>query len=235
MRILAIADEESKALWDYYSPEQVEGVDLIIACGDLRAAYLEFLVTMTNRPLLYVRGNHDGAYQKNPPEGCICIEDRVYDFQGLRILGLGGSQRYSDAPADMYTEKEMSRRIRKAAPDILLRNGFDLLVTHAPAAGYGDMDDLPHRGFACFNDLMDRYHPRYMLHGHVHQSYGAGRFTRRIVHPSGTTIVNACGHCFLDIAPEEYPQVGKTGSFLYDLVMTVKEGKKQNRQKASRH
>ena len=233
MRILAIADEESKALWDYYTPERVEGVDLIISCGDLRAAYLEFLVTMTNVPLLYVRGNHDGRYQNAPPEGCICIEDRVYDYRGLRILGLGGSQRYRSGPVDMYTEKEMSRRIRKAAPDILLRNGFDLLVTHAPAAGYGDLDDLPHRGFSCFNDLMDRYHPRYMLHGHVHRSYRAGHFAERQEHPSGTVIINACGYRILDIQPEEYPEVGKTGSFLYDLVMTVKEGKKRDPRKSS--
>ena len=234
MKILCVSDVEDPALWDFYTPSRTQGVDLIISCGDLKPAYLEFLVTVTNRPLLYVPGNHDQRYDLTPPEGCVNIDGRIVTIGGLRILGLGGSQRYKPG-FHMYTEKEMSRRIRKAAPDILLRNGFDLLVTHAPAAGYGDMDDLPHRGFACFNDLMDRYHPRYMLHGHVHQSYGAGRFTRRVVHPSGTTIVNACGHCFLDIAPEEYPQVGKTGSFLYDLVMTVKEGKKQNRQKASRH
>ena len=48
MKILVIADIESKALWDYYKPEKVRGVDLIISCGDLRPAYLEFLVTLGN-------------------------------------------------------------------------------------------------------------------------------------------------------------------------------------------
>ena len=228
MRILAIADEESRALWDFYRPELLEGVDLIISCGDLKADYLEFLVTMTNCPLLYVRGNHDGQYEVHPPEGCICIEEKVYDFRGFRILGLGGSQRYRPDGRDMYTEKEMRRRIRKTTPDILIRNGFDLLVTHAPAAGYGDLDDLPHRGFSCFGELLDRYHPRYMLHGHVHKNYTSGSFSRRIRHPSGTEIVNACGYCFLDVLPGEYPEIGKTGSFLYDLVMSARQGKKNS-------
>ncbi len=58
MRILAVSDIESKSLYDFFSPEKVEGVELIIGCGDLREEYLEFLVTMMNVPLLYI---HTGA------------------------------------------------------------------------------------------------------------------------------------------------------------------------------
>ena len=43
MRILAIADEESKYLWDYIQKEKLEGIDLILSCGDLPASYLSFL------------------------------------------------------------------------------------------------------------------------------------------------------------------------------------------------
>ena len=51
MKILLLSDTEDKALWDHYSPDRLAGVDLILSCGDLRAEYLEFLVTMTNLPL----------------------------------------------------------------------------------------------------------------------------------------------------------------------------------------
>ena len=34
MRILAIADEESKYLWDYFQKEKLEGIDLILSSGD---------------------------------------------------------------------------------------------------------------------------------------------------------------------------------------------------------
>ncbi len=46
MKMLCIADEECKALWDYFTPDKLEGVDLIIACGDLNRQYLEYLATM---------------------------------------------------------------------------------------------------------------------------------------------------------------------------------------------
>ena len=69
MKILTIADEESKSLWDYYDPERLSGVDLILSAGDLSPTYLEFLVTLTNCPLLYVRGNHDSKYDSGAARG----------------------------------------------------------------------------------------------------------------------------------------------------------------------
>ena len=94
MKILFIADEESKLYWDFFKKEYFEGIDLIVSCGDLKASYLSFLATMLSIPVLYVRGNHDDRYDTNPPEGCICIEDKVYVYKGVRIMGLGGSNIY---------------------------------------------------------------------------------------------------------------------------------------------
>ena len=37
MKILAVADEESPALWEYYVPGRLKEYDLIISCGDLRS------------------------------------------------------------------------------------------------------------------------------------------------------------------------------------------------------
>ena len=221
MKIMVVADEESKALWDFYDPKRTEGVDLIISCGDLNPDYLQFLVTMVACPVLYVRGNHDRKYDINPPLGCESLEDRVYDFHGLRILGLGGSMRYKPGP-DMYTEEEMAARIRKVSRQIVLMNGFDILVTHAPAKGCGDMDDLPHRGFACFNGLLEKWKPRYMLHGHVHQSY-SHQFQRVTRHSCGTTIINAYQSYIMEIGEDEYPAEGKTGSTLYDLYVAIQK------------
>ena len=104
MKILAISDVESKYLWDYFQPEKLEGVDLILSCGDLKASYLTLLATFTHAPLLYVHGNHDTGYERTPPEGCECIEDKLVEVNGLRILGLGGSARYSGGP-HQYTER----------------------------------------------------------------------------------------------------------------------------------
>lgn len=214
MKILVIADEESRSLWDYYSPEKLKGVEMIISCGDLNPNYLQFLVTFGNCPLLYVRGNHDERYDRNPPDGCICIEDKIYNHNGLRIAGLGGSMRYKPGP-DMYTEKEMAFRVRSLSRKTRFTNGIDILVTHAPAEGYGDMDDLPHRGFECFNRFLNKFKPLYLLHGHVHKSYGRD-FQRLGSHPSGTVIVNAYESYILDLPDIAYPEYAQTGSPLYD-------------------
>lgn len=82
MKILAIADEESKYLWDFYEKSKLEGIDLIISCGDLDPRYLSFLVTLSSVPVLYVHGNHDTKYERIPPDGCTCIEDQIYVHEG---------------------------------------------------------------------------------------------------------------------------------------------------------
>lgn len=64
MKILAISDVPSKALWDYGTREHLEGIDLILSCGDLPQKYLEYLTNFTAAPILYVHGNHDGSYRK---------------------------------------------------------------------------------------------------------------------------------------------------------------------------
>ena len=201
MKILLVADHEETSLWDYWRASKTEGVDLILSCGDLNPTYLEFLVTMVNRPLLYVRGNHDDIYEEKEPLGCDCIEDKIYNFHGLRILGLGGSYRYG-VRNNMYTEREMEKRISKLRWQLKINNGFDILLTHAPAYGYGDLEDLPHRGFECFNDLIEKYRPLYMFHGHVHREYDA--FQRERVHESGTKIINAYGSWMVEIKDDEY-------------------------------
>lgn len=220
MKILAIADQESPSLWDYYSPKKLKGIDLIISCGDLSSDYLQFLVTLSGCPLLYVRGNHDSGYDKKPPDGCICIENVIYNYRGLRIAGLGGSMRYREG-SDMYTEKEMKQRSGRLKRKIRFTNGIDILVTHSPARGYGDLEDLPHRGFECFNEILMKCKPLYLLHGHVHKSYGP-QFHRELSHPSGTVIVNANETYTIEVFPDQYPAYGKTGSFFYDLKLKLK-------------
>ena len=202
MRILAIADEESRTLWDYFEKSKLEGIDLIISCGDLDPRYLSFLATFTTVPVLYIHGNHDDKYEKMPPDGCICIEDRIYVHEGVRILGLGGSMRYKPGP-HQYTERQMKMRIAKQRFSLLRNRGFDILVTHAPAYQLNDGRDLPHQGFRIFRTLLEKYRPKFFLHGHVHMSYG--RQHKRYDKYMDTHIINAFERCIID-TDDENPQ-----------------------------
>ena len=195
MKILALADEESAYLWDYFEKSKLEGIDLIISCGDLNPKYLSFLATFTNAPVIYVHGNHDKKYKQISPEGCICIEDQIYVYKGVRILGLGGSMKYNSDECQ-YTEREMRKRVRKLRWKLFRSKGFDILVTHAPAFGLNDGDDLPHRGFKVFNTLIEKYNPKYFLHGHVHMRYG--RKHVRFDTCGDTQVINAFERCVFE-------------------------------------
>lgn len=188
MKILAIADQESKLLWDYFDKSYLEGIDLILSCGDLKPQYLSFLATFTHAPVLYVHGNHDDRYAEIPPDGCICIEDKIYVYKGIRILGLGGSMRYKPGN-HQYTQAQMHRRVRKLWWSLKYHKGFDILLTHSPAYQLNDGTDLPHRGFAVFRALLDKYKPAYFVHGHIHLNYGAK--IPRLSSYNETQVVNA--------------------------------------------
>ena len=188
MKILVLADEESKYLWDYFEKSKLEDIDLIISCGDLKPQYLSFLATFCKGPVLYVHGNHDGCYMETPPEGCICIEDKVYVHNGIRIMGLGGSMQYN-GNGFQYTEREMRFRAFKMLWKILIHRGVDIMVTHAPAYHFNDGDDQPHMGFKVFCTLLDRLKPKYFLHGHVHLTYNWNQ-QRECTYNDHTTVIN---------------------------------------------
>lgn len=99
-------------------------------------------------------------------------------------------------PIDMIggTLTEMRRRIRRLR--FAMRRGVDLLVTHAPAKGYGDLEDLAHQGFDCFNRLLLEQNLKFLAHGHVHKDYG--NFQRITAHPSGALLINCWKSCVLD-------------------------------------
>ena len=198
MRILLVSDEESPYLWEHYQPGRLDEIDLILSCGDLSPEYLSFLVTMGRAPVFYVHGNHDGKYRKRPPEGCECIDDLIVNYRGVRILGLGGSQRYSNGEYQ-YTESEMNRRIRKLAPQLWRHRGVDIVVTHAPVRGMGDDDSLAHRGFEAFEKLLKKHRPRYWVYGHVHMNYGMRH--QRIIQHEETTLVNAYERYVIEVEP----------------------------------
>lgn len=210
MKILAVADEECPALWDHYIPGRLKDYDLILSSGDLKASYLSFLVTMARCPVLYVHGNHDTTYDKKPPEGCDCIDDKLVVYKGLRILGLGGCRKYR--PGDFqYTEAQMRRRILRLKRQIRLAGGVDVVVTHAPPMGIGDAEDPAHRGFAAFLELIDSYHPQYLLHGHVHMRYGQN--LPRHNEYNGTHVINVCERFTLEVPDPPIPEPKKMGFF----------------------
>lgn len=201
MRIMVLSDIESKSLWDFFEKSKLDNIDLIISCGDLSPHYLSFLATFAKVPVFYVHGNHDECYEMTPPGGCTCIDDNIVVYKGVRIVGLGGALRYKPGPF-MYTQRDMKYRAHKLRMAIWRKKGFDILVTHAPAYQINDGEDLPHMGFIAFRDMLDKYSPKYFIHGHVHPTYG--REHVRLSSYKDTQIINAYEKYIVDIeSPED--------------------------------
>lgn len=195
MKILVVSDVESNYIWDFFDKSNFKDIECVISCGDLKSTYLSFLVTMLGVPVFYVHGNHDKGYLKKPPEGCDCIEDKVINFRGLRIAGLGGSIEYKGGPFQ-YTDDKMNKRIKKLVK--CAKGPIDIFVTHSPTFGLGDDPNSQcHMGFKGFYQIYDQLKPKIHLYGHNHFTYSS--HSKRSLEYEGIHLINGYNYYILDI------------------------------------
>ena len=209
MRFLTVSDEVVPAIYSLSIKDRFPDVQAVLGCGDLPHYYLEFIVTMLGKPCYYVEGNHDkveyssDGEEVNQPRGCTSLENRCINHEGLLLAGLGGSIRYNKDSGAQYTESEMLVRMWRLAPRLALNRlkygrFLDILLTHAPPLDIHNGPDFPHRGFRALLTFMDRFEPRYLIHGHIHLSYGFSTVTEtKYKH---TTVLNTAGYRLLDVA-----------------------------------
>lgn len=179
MKILAVSDKVDPRLYSTHIDERYSDVDIVLACGDLPYYYVEFLVDALNKPVFYVRGNHEAKYetsssgeQKTAPLGAIDLNQRIVRYNNLLIGGFEGSIRYRKGPF-MYTQRQMWGNVFKMIPRLLFNRVFhgrflDILITHSPPFGIGDKEDYPHQGFKAFEWFLKAFKPRLHFHGHIH-------------------------------------------------------------------
>jgi uncharacterized protein len=207
VRLLAIADEVAESL--YGDTLRDLRPDLILSCGDLPFEYLENLVSRTDVPLLYVPGNHDPELKQGDstfeglsanfdgtgPPGCVNADGRIETACGLTVAGLGGSVRYNDGP-NQYSQREWRRRAWKLRTRAwLTRKHVDIVLTHAPPAGYGDAEDPAHAGAAALVSMVEKLRPRMLIHGHV-RTYGPKADDLRL---GDTVIVNPIPYRLIEL------------------------------------
>ncbi len=211
MRILAISDTEIGFIYSPMVRERFQCIDLIISCGDLPYYYLEYIVSMLNVPLYFVRGNHASKVEftvggeRTSPWGASNLHMRsIEDDTGLLLAGFEGSLQYNNGPYQ-YSQAEYWMQAFRMVPALLinkLRFGryLDILVTHAPPWHIHDQNDRPHQGIKAFRWLIETFNPTYALHGHIH-IYRQDAVTQTRV--KNTLVVNAYGYKELEIKTPE--------------------------------
>ncbi len=216
LKILCISDHIDPLVYSGSIRSRFPDVAFVLSAGDLPLEYYDFIVSMLNKPLYFVFGNHNlsgmGLYQRRvgdgpralslpeAPGGAVLVSSRVVRARGLLLAGMGGSRWYS-GEANQFTELHMFLRLLRLVPRLLfnrLVHGrfLDILLTHAAPYGIQDREDPCHRGFKSFLWFMRTFRPRYLVHGHIHL-FGTGETRRTQAGP--TTVVNAYDHTVIEI------------------------------------
>lgn len=196
LKILAVSDFIESSLEKKITSKTLEPVDLIISCGDIAPEYLSFLRDRLDRPLYFVKGNHDLRYTDTNPAGCDNIHGRIKRFNGLNFLGFEGSMWYNGG-VNQYTDAQMKKMISRLWFSLWRKGGVDVVVTHASPRHIHDGKDMCHRGFDSFVTLIDKRKPRLFIHGHIHKEFHA--FEERVTIVNQTRVVNTCGYTIIEV------------------------------------
>lgn len=209
MKILSLSDQVVPLIYSPVARQRFPQVDLIIGCGDLPYAYLEFVLTVLDAPLFFVRGNHDVFLEhitenlsRTHPHGGVDLHRRSYHSAGLLLAGVEGSLRYRPG-AFQYSQEDMWMHVLSLVPRLLANRAahgryLDIFVTHAPPAGIHDRSDVPHRGIQAFRWVMKVFRPTLYFHGHVHLYRPDEPFDTQV---GPTRLINTFGYREVQFAP----------------------------------
>jgi predicted phosphohydrolase len=186
--LVAMADTHG-----YHKKLKVPDGDILIHAGDLTemgtleqlTEVRDWLLSLPHAHKVVIAGNHDFGLQDDA-ERCralfgpplIYLEDQLATVAGLRIWGSPWQPWFHSWAFNLPRGPEI------AAKWALIPTGVDVLVTHGPPAGYGDLCFHGER-VGCEDLLreLDRVKPRLHLFGHIHEDKGTWQL-------GPTTIVN---------------------------------------------
>lgn len=208
VKILSLSDVHIDAIYSAWITERFKDVDLIIGCGDLGYYYMEFVLSMLNKPLYFVKGNHSSILEyssrggRTHPHGGVDLHGRVVNTSGLILAGVEGSVRYRPGPYQ-YSQFEMWGHVMRLVPALLRSRAvsgrfLDIFVTHAPPWGIHDKPDLPHQGIKAFRWFIQVFRPAYHFHGHIHIY---GNDDNRLTRFHDTNVINTYGYLETSVLP----------------------------------
>lgn len=178
IKILSVSDYLVPFIYSPNLRQRFPSIEFVVSCGDLPYYYLDYIISVLDVPLFYVRGNHDqdtrpdDRHTKFSPDGGTNLHKRVICYHHTLLAGIEGSIRYRYGPF-MYTQTEMWVNVFNLVPSLFinkLRYGryLDLFVTHAPAWGIHNQTDFPHLGIKAFRWFVLVFKPTYHFYGHIH-------------------------------------------------------------------
>ena len=174
-------------------------IDAVFILGDVSQRDIEILQQNFSVPFFGVGGNHD-SWELLAKMGVQDLHTRVVRWKNLTIAGFGGSLRYKETPDYMFfTEQEAIDLLEQMpACDILLTHAApkyktdDSIITATEEKGpsllnritslftknntnpyakhIADSSAPQYKGLYGIGEYIQKHHPNFVLHGHVHAS-----------------------------------------------------------------
>ncbi|CAI9735082.1 metallophosphoesterase domain-containing protein 1-like isoform X1 [Octopus vulgaris] len=178
-------------------------------CGRLSniKKFNDFLGSLPHQYKIVIAGNHDISFDtdllkkpvyifKNDIErdlndlqvesgkafltNCTYLEDSYVDIHGYKIYGSPWQPRFCDWAFNVPRGKKLLDKWNLIPDDV------DILITHGPPLGYGDLcrSGLRAGCVDLLNTIQKRVQPKFHVFGHIHEDYG-------ILTNKTTTFINA--------------------------------------------
>ncbi|MDR9859378.1 metallophosphoesterase family protein [Treponema socranskii] len=232
MKILCVSDMIDPLIYNQNASSLFSDIDMILCAGDLPMDYVDFIVSMFNKPTYFIFGNHNlnefhyyhssahaPAEKRGETHGhgaAYCgfrvIRDKTLSFADpvtgkktpLLIAGVSGSRKYNNG-LNQYSEGEMKRRLIGMIPSLLwnkLRYGRYLDIFLTHASPRG------------IHDKEDPCHVGFECFNWFIKKFSPVYLVhghihlydirdRRVTETGATTVVNAYAHCLI-----EFPKTG---------------------------
>ena len=195
-RIVMVSDTHDK----YGELTQMPKGDILLMAGDLTfhgrpdelGRLNEWLDRQDYNHKVLIPGNHDLTFEsmwdvahRLVPAADAILNQEMYDADGLKIWGEPRQPWFYDWAFNVPRDR-MKTEVWDKVPD-----NIDVLLTHGPPWGAGDICRSGHVGCVAQRDYILEKRPRLVVCGHIHS--GAGMYIL-----GNTTVVNA------SVVDEEY-------------------------------
>jgi Icc-related predicted phosphoesterase len=184
-KIVAISDQHGVL-------PDIPACDLLLIAGDLcpitnhhpwfqanwlREDFRRWLAAVPARKIVFVAGNHDLVFEKEPDSvprdlPATYLQDSGIEWEGLRIWGTPWQPWFFDWAFNLYEPA----LVEKWA---LIPDDTDILVVHGPPHSYGDgvpeVDGVRRTGSPGLLSRIQQVRPKLVVFGHIHEGRGEWR------------------------------------------------------------
>ena len=176
MKILAFSDLHHARARAEALVEAAREADLVIGAGDFcnhRQGLPEAMNLLSGiaAPMVVVPGNAESADELEDAAhtGTTVLHGAGTEIGGLRIFGLGYA-----VPETPFGAWSCDLGEAEAEAMLAACHGCDILVTHSPPKGFGDVTSSGDaRGSTAVRAAIERLTPKLAVFGHIHDSWGA--------------------------------------------------------------